>query len=319
MAKRMVKRGTTAAKATVNAAVEATRAIQEPAETVEVPANQVMLDEKTSLADVNPELAGETITVELPDLSDPAAAAEQAEMKREYEAEQAATAEMAEEATPPAKARETADTSEKDAEIAELRAMVQNLQKQMVDQNGKAQIVQVMADTEKVTLRFQSECADDNLILFGPNGMYGQITGKSGTMIVPKSDWSRFMTEQVRFLLDTRQLIILSGMDEDEMEMYGCNYREGELLDRNAFAKLLDMGDGLLEIFPGLCRSHKEMIAKRFLTAYENGDVRAQNRELIVQLNQLSKQSSADYAASDPRSRGLFTAIIEEMNAQDAE
>ena len=67
----------------------------------------------------------------------------------------------------------------------------------------KPQVVQVMADTEKVTLRWCAPVADDNLAVFGPNGMYGTVTGKNGTVMVPKSEWSRFYDETARRLIES--------------------------------------------------------------------------------------------------------------------
>ena len=255
---------------------------------VEVRAEDVMLDEATSLADVEPSLRGETVTA---DLSAPA----------ESQAPE-------EQAAPEAPEPDGAD-GDKDRRIQELEQQVSEM-REMLERMQSPQVVQVTASTEKVTLRFQSECSDENTASFGPNGIYGQITGKTGTLTVPKTEWSRFLTSPVRYLLDTRQLIVLSGLSEEEMDLYGVNYREGELLDRKAFMKLLDLGDELLEIFPGLCDSHKQMIAKRFLDAYVNGDPRAMNRDLIVKLNDLSKAGGK---------KGLFNAIIKDMNKQDEE
>lgn len=202
-------------------------------------------------------------------------------------------------------------------EVAELRAMVRALQQQLASQSP--QIVQVMADTEKVVMRWQAEVADDNVAVFGASGMYGQVTGKTGTVIVPKADWSRFYTTSVKGYIDSRWLIVLSGLDDDERERYGCKYRESEILDEKAFYKLLDMGRELLAVFPKLCRSHKEMVATAFLTAYEDGDARVKDRELIVALNELSKEEYKDEPKTDRRRRGLFVKIIEDMNAKDTE
>ena len=120
-----------------------------------------------------------------------------------------------------------------DSEIEALKSLVKQLQDQLAAQ--KPHVVQVMADTEKVVLRFQAEVADDNVATFGPEGMYGQVTGKTGTITVPKSEWSRFYNESVRNMIYRRWLIVLSGMDEQERELYGCNYKPGEILDELAF------------------------------------------------------------------------------------
>lgn len=205
---------------------------------------------------------------------------------------------------------EVAETkAEQNSEIEALKSLVKQLQDQLAAQ--KPHVVQVMADTEKVVMRFQAEVADDNVATFGPEGMYGQVTGKTGTITVPKSEWSRFCNESVRNMIYRRWLIVLSGMDEQERELYGCNYKPGEVLDEMAFHKLLDLGRDLVAVFPALCETHKEMVASRFLTAWMDGDSRAMDRELIVGLNELSK--------SEKHKKGMFTPIIEGLNAKDAE
>ena len=204
-----------------------------------------------------------------------------------------------------------------DPEMEALKALVKQLQEQLAAQ--KPHVVQVMADTERVVMRFQAEVADDNVAVFGPEGMYGQVTGKTGTITVPKSEWSRFYNESVRNMIARRWLIVLSGMDERERDLYGCNYRPGEILDEMAFHKLLDLGRDLIAIFPVLCREHQAMVASRFLTAWMDGDERARDRDLIVALNEMSKENFKDAGKNDVRKKGLFWPIIEEMNAKDAE
>lgn len=198
---------------------------------------------------------------------------------------------------------------EKNDEVESLKQLVKQLQDQLAAQ--KPHVVQVMADTEKVVLRFQAEVADDNVATFGPEGMYGQVTGKTGTITVPKSEWSRFYNESVRNMIYRRWLIVLSGMDEQERELYGCNYKPGEVLDEMAFHKMLDLGRDLIAVFPALCDAHKEMVANRFLTAWMDWDPRAMDRDLIVALNELSKD--------DTHKKGMFVPIIEGLNAKDAE
>lgn len=198
---------------------------------------------------------------------------------------------------------------EENSEIEALKTLVKQLQDQLAAQ--KPHVVQVMADTEKVVMRFQAEVADDNVAVFGPEGMYGQVTGKTGTITVPKSEWSRFYNESVRNMIFRRWLIVLSGMDEQERDLYGCNYKPGEILDEMAFHKLLDIGRDLIAVFPALCEEHQAMVASRFLTAWMDGDSRAMDRDLIVALNELSKD--------DAHKKGMFQPIIEGLNARDAE
>lgn len=205
----------------------------------------------------------------------------------------------------------------RDAAISELQALVKQLQDELSAR--KPQIVQVMADTEKVVMRFQAEVADDNVTNFGPDGMYGQVSGKAGAVTVPKSEWSRFYNESVRNMINRRWLIVLSGMDDQERELYNCAYKPGEILDEMAFHKMLDMGRELIAVFPALCPDHQMMVASRFMTAWYDGDERVQDRDLVVALNEMSKEPYKNADKNDIRRRGLFVPIIEEMNARDAE
>lgn len=204
-----------------------------------------------------------------------------------------------------------------DPEIEALKLLVKQLQDELAAK--RPQVVQVMADTERVVLRFQAEVADDNETLFGPDGMYGQVTGKAGTITVPKSEWSRFYNESVRNMITRRWLIVLSGMDERERELYGCNYKPGELLDEMAFHKLLDLGRDLIAIFPALCEDHQAMVASRFITAWYEHDDRVKDRDLVVALNEMSKETYKNAEKGDLRRKGLFWPIIEGLNAEDAE
>ena len=205
----------------------------------------------------------------------------------------------------------------RDDEIAELKAIVKQLQAELAQRNP--QITQAVNDSEKVLIHYQAECADNNVVSFGPGGLYGQITGKTGDIIVPKAEWSRFATDVVQKMIKKRQLIVLSGFTDEEREVYGINYKDGEILDKKAFAKLLDMGRDILAIFPALCPDHKVMVAKRFIDGFEKGHPTAHDRELVVALNELSKEDFKNADKKDPRRRGLFATVIDGLNAKDAE
>ena len=179
------------------------------------------------------------------------------------------------------------------------------------------QIIQV-ADNEKVVMRFQAELADDNIATFGPNGMYGQVTGKRGTVIVPKSEWSRFYDEQTRHMIDNRWLVVISGMDDDERHRFNCDYKAGEVLDEQAFDKLLDMGDELIDIFTMLCVSHQEMVGRRYLDAWYAQDTRVRDRARVTKLNELSRKTYANAPDGDIRKKGIFWPIIEGLNKEDS-
>ena len=172
------------------------------------------------------------------------------------------------------------------------------------------QIVQVSSDTEMVQFLWQAEVAEDNTVFFGEGGLYGQVTGKTGSFYVPKKDLSRVLTELNRYFLKKRWLIIVSGLTDEEREVLGVDYKDGELLDKQAFAKMVELGDKMLEIYPNLCEGHKKMVAQRYAEAYQSGSPYV-TRNIVVQLNELSK------TAKNPK--GDFVSIIEEINARDAQ
>ena len=179
----------------------------------------------------------------------------------------------------------------------------------------------VAVEPEKVVLRWQAEVSDDNEAVFGVNGAYGKITGKRGTLTIPKSEFSsRFLDANILWYLKNRWLIVVSGLTPEELQMYDCDYKEGEVLDRQAFAKLLEMSDEeLLEIFPKLCKSHREMVACRFWTDYSNGGAHTNGRRALIKaLNDISKQDYADTGLpNDSRKKGMFAPILEAMNKKD--
>lgn len=208
----------------------------------------------------------------------------------------------------------------------DVQAMIQKalaeqqkvFQKQL--EEAKTNVVQVSAETEKVVMRFQAEVADDNECIFGDNAKFGKITGKRGILTVNKSDFmSSFRDGNVKWMLDHRWLVVLSGLTDEEAELFGVKYRKGEVLDDKAFAKLLDMSDEeLLEVFPNLCKSYKEMVARRFYTDWIHGGAHTRNRrELIVKLNAISKKDYEGLPDGDTRRKGAFAPIIEELNKQD--
>lgn len=204
------------------------------------------------------------------------------------------------------------------AEVAEIakQAAAEAVAKAMAE--VKPQVVQVMADTEKVTLRWCAPVADDNLAVFGPNGMYGTVTGKNGTVMVPKSEWSRFYDETARRLIERRWLVVLSGMSDAERAVYHCAYRKGEVLDETAFRYAVTMGDKLLDIFDDLCTEHQEMVAKAYYDAWERGEVSADSRELLKKLNAKNKTRYAEEPKEDPRRKGMFHPVLDALNSAEA-
>lgn len=238
-----------------------------------------------------------------------------AEKTEKLPIEEAAKAEEVKAEEPKAQETFTAEAVQK--MIAEALAK----QQEAFNAQMKAAPTVVAVEPEKVVLRWQAEVADDNEAVFGVNGAYGKITGKRGTLTIPKAEFSsRFLDANILWYLKNRWLIVVSGLTQEEMQMYDCDYKEGEILDRQAFAKLLEMSDEeLLEIFPKLCKSHREMVACRFWTDYSNGGAHTNGRRALIKaLNDISKQDYADTGLpNDSRKKGMFAPILEAMNKKD--
>lgn len=196
-------------------------------------------------------------------------------------------------------------------QIAEMQKMIAELQAQLAQKESQApQVIQVVNDTEKVHFLFMAEVADDNVYLVGPSGMYGRVVGKTGTFFVPKSELSRVSDPLFRQMLDRRWIVVLDGLNEEERELWGVNYKEGELLDRRAFTRMIDLGDEIIETYQALCPDHKEMVAKRFAEAYAEAQHGKVKRETVVALNKMSDKGS--------KAQMAFAEIIEKMNEEDA-
>lgn len=196
-----------------------------------------------------------------------------------------------------------------EAQMEAMRKQMEQMQA-MLEDAKRPQIVQIAADVEKVQFLFMAEVCDENVYEVGPGGMYGRIVGKTGTFVVPKAELSRAMDTMFRLLMDSRQIIVVSGLTDEEREAYGVNYSDGELLDRKAFTKMTELGDKILDIYPLLCPGHKEMVEKHFYEAWGNKDSRI-SRETISALNKLAKDAG--------RTDNAFSVILKEMNAEDAE
>ena len=238
------------------------------------------------------------------------AAAERLNAARQRKAEERAAEQAAAKAAEHApEAEETAPAE--DPRLAALEAQNEAMRRQMEDMRRELnagrqpQVIHVAADTERVHFLWQAPVSDNNVVLFGEGGMYGRITGRTGSFFVPKNDLSRILDSQVRIFLDRRWLIVLDGLNEDEREALGVNYRPGEILDKRAFAHITELGDELLEVYPGLCASHKEIVGKRWYEAWKAGDgnvTRARTEALL----RMTREAGLNI--------GGFAAVIEGMN-----
>ncbi len=207
-------------------------------------------------------------------------------------------------------AKEAEEKAQESAELDNLKAQNEVLQKQLrelmeqMQSIQKPQIIQVAADVAKVHLLWQAEVADDNVVSFGDGGRYGAVKGKRGEFYMLKTDFSTIMDERVRYFLDNRWLIVLDGLNDEEREAYGVDYKDGEYLDKKAFAKLIEIGADILDIYPNLCEGNKKMVSQRYADAFANGG--NLDRSVVEKLNEMSK--------TPQNPRGDFVQIVEAMN-----
>lgn len=186
---------------------------------------------------------------------------------------------------------------------------------------AKAQtnVVKVSAEKEFVRMLYLDDCSNDNELFFGPNRKFGSITGPVGYINVAKDDWlGEFRDNLVQSLLKSRKLIVLDGLTDEERRLHDVEYKDGEVMDEKLFRNLLDHIQELPEIYKKLCPAMKQIVATRFQTAYDANDPRViRNREIVVQLNKISKKDFAGASENDPRREGLFVNIVRGLNKND--
>lgn len=193
--------------------------------------------------------------------------------------------------------------------------------KAVADALAKAQsnVVKVSPEKEFVRMLYLDDCSNDNELFFGPNRKFGSITGPVGYINVAKDDWlGEFRDNLVQSLLKSRKLIVLDGLTDEERKLHDVEYKDGEVMDEKLFRNLLDHIQELPEIYKKLCPAMKQIVATQFQTAYDANDPRViRNREIVVQLNKISKKDFSGASENDPRKGGLFVNIVRELNKNE--
>ena len=106
---------------------------------------------------------------------------------------------------------------------------------------------------EYVTLLYIGAIADGTVVSLGK---LGQINKAGSTRDIPKKEFLQGMTIAVEKMLENRSLIVVNGLTKDELERFGLDYKEGELLTQEADYKLLNYSDSeITAIFRKLCRT----------------------------------------------------------------
>ena len=200
----------------------------------------------------------------------------------------------------------------------QVRKMIEEaVAKFAVENKQEAATQPINTNDGVVTMIFQAEVNDANEIPLGPNGKFGIITGKHATITIPKRDFiGEFRTTTVQYYLKTRNLIVVDGLTDDERKVYGLDYEKGEYLEPAVYENLLNSGDEILDVFPKLHRTWREMIATKAIDAFEAGTLKT-SRDVLIELNKISKRDYANSPKDDIRRKGGFWPIIHAMNAAD--
>lgn len=200
--------------------------------------------------------------------------------------------------------------------LEQAQKMIEEALKKQREELEKKPMTATSSD-EFVTMIFQAEVNDGNTIPLGPNGKYGQITGKKATITIQKRDFmGDFRDQTVQGLLNSRNLIVVDGLTDEERKIYGLNYEKGEYLEPAVYDRILEMGDDILNVFPKLCAPWRKMVAVKCAEAFENKTLNL-SRDTLAKLNAISKKEFAGMPKDDERRKGAFYQIIHAMNAEE--
>lgn len=199
----------------------------------------------------------------------------------------------------------------------QVREMIAEALAKYAAENPQGQLLEAPENDGVVTIIWQAEVNDANELLIGPNGKYGVITGKHAVIPIQHRDFvGDFRTTTMQYFLKTRNLIVVDGLTDDERKVYGLEYKQGEYLEPAVYERLIEMGDDVLEIFPKLHPTWREMVATKFTDAYEKKTLKC-SRGTLLAMNAISKKDYANLPKGDMRRKGAFYAIIHAMNAED--
>lgn len=156
------------------------------------------------------------------------------------------------------------------------------------------------AHEEYVTLLFMGIMASDCVYRIGDM----EFTRTGAIQQIPKKEFISGKIRNLEKALRRRLLIVTEGLTEKERNVFGVNYKAGELMTAEVYYKLLDLShDEVVTIFEHLCAEHKVAVARIYADAYMRKDNRIR-LETVKALNETSK-------AVD--SKGMFTNILKSM------
>lgn len=183
-----------------------------------------------------------------------------------------------------------------------IDSAVKNALKEYAAANAQKEIIVKSKNDEEVTLLYLGSIAKGTAVELGDR--IGSINKSGGTRTISKRDFIQLRTPIMDDLLESRNLIVIDGLTDDERERYGVKYEEGELLTEDTYRRLLNFDrKHIIEIFKKLCPQHKRIVATMFIDAFEANDNRV-NFETVNELNKISKEIDKD---------GLLTPIVVEL------
>lgn len=191
---------------------------------------------------------------------------------------------------------------------AETSATAPAQDKEPASPKAKDTAPAAVSENGMVKILYVDSCITNNQIPIGRNRY---IYGSGRMFTIPLQEFEgEFMTPLSMKLLEKRKFIVLDGLTDEQRKLYGCLYKENEVIKTEGIFDWLLTGpeDDAGERFSALCWEHKQMAAKRFIDAFEKNDNRI-SRSRVERLNKISRDASPD-------GKGLFTPILEELNAR---
>ena len=160
---------------------------------------------------------------------------------------------------------------------AELDALIASAVASALE-GAAPKVVQVAPTENPVVLLFLGGIMSGSTVALGE---LGNIYRDGGTLTVTKEAFFSKLNGTAEYMLRTRQLIVVSGLTDEERERYGVLYNEHELLNEKTYGHLLTYPAAELKtIYAALCPEHKAIAAKMFRTAIDNQDGRVTEEKL---------------------------------------
>jgi hypothetical protein len=168
-------------------------------------------------------------------------------------------------------------------------------------------IVQVVTpQAQMVKILYVDTCIPGNQI---PISKGRFISGSGRVFSVTLEEFEgEFMTPFHMGLLEKRKFIVLDGLTDEQRAQYHCDYAEGEVVrNEGMFDWFFSLSEAeAVNKFRQLCPQHRELVARRFLSAFESGDNRV-DRSRVEKLNEAAKELDG---------KKLFAPIIQELNSR---